>query len=76
MNDYSIIVKLMKGVIIVLDNYCFIQFGLTALHYASRQNCVEYVRELIEHGADVDIKRKVTCLYNCLSYYWVSEYTL
>ena len=42
--------------------WSFNQFGCTALHYASRQGSVEFVKLLMDHGADVDIGRTVSDL--------------
>ena len=44
-----------------LISYLYIQFGYTALYYASKRGKTEIVKLLLERGADVNIQTKVMC---------------
>ena len=50
------------GLLITVITF-IIQFGCTALHYASRQGYENIVKMLIDKNANVDIQRKVDSLY-------------
>jgi Ankyrin repeats (many copies) len=44
---------------------CNVQAGDTPLTIAAKENCVDVVLKLLEHGADVNAKDKVECLSIC-----------
>jgi hypothetical protein len=45
---------------------CNVQAGDTPLTIAAKENCVDVVLKLLEHGADVNAKDKVRCLSVCV----------
>ncbi len=57
-----------------MNNFCVVKDGETALHRAMQQVSISHnldiVQILIQAGADLTIKNRVSCELNLISKYW------
>lgn len=53
--------------------HTFFQNGATALHYAAIKGKLQFLRELINHGSDVNIEDNVSIQTFRLCFYWILQ---